>query len=193
MTESSKGSFSFITVDEERFAYRLDREHDTAYLWRVADNFDSPFSHIEAIRRAAGQVTAETGAANILCCAAPSPESFDRTEDSERIQVFDRRVTEALTALGADPSEASEIFYYVGMPSDWRGAMWAAALIAERSPMPTKAHKEFMQRIAAICRFVAISMIATGSFNWCLAVGNRVLDEAVHRFRDGLRAELNTP
>lgn len=155
---------------------------DDVVFWRVTNNFSEPYLPTSLITRAAARIRKETGRKRVAFSAAPAPEYFDRAIDSERIAQFNVRVVRALTALGIEPERAEEVFSYVGMGSEWRGAMWSAASLAESVPARAQWQSDLIQRIATVCRFMPMSMAIDGLFPWVLAIGSRVLEEAVTEF-----------
>lgn len=180
---------SSIYLGEQQFCYRTNEEQSTAFFWPAGGGYSHEFLPTGTIARAATKIKKITGLQNACVAASPAPEQYDEVDDRERIGCFNRRVIAALVALGADEHEAEHIFDYVGMPSEWRGAMWRAATIAERLPQRTQAHTDLMQRITTVCRFMPMTMTVDGSFAWSLAVGNRALADAVQEFHFSLQSE----
>jgi hypothetical protein len=154
------------------------------FFWVDCDNFDPPFVPVTTIDQAALKILKRTKRSNAFFSAAPAPEHFDPTPDDERIDGCNERICAALVLLGATEAQAKEAFWGVGMPSEWRGALAAssslARALASSETNVGRGRQELAWRVATICDFVRMSMTVDGSFKWILAVGSRLLADAIN-------------
>lgn len=174
-----------LSVGREDFVFRADAGNGEVHFWRDLGSHDQPFVAIATLTRAAAAIRKATGAKKLSFGSAPAPEHFDQSSSEERVPTFNTRLVRALKAVGVPAQQAEGLFNYVGMPSEWRGAMQQGAELAEAVPARTEAQRRFAQRISTVCRFMPIAMENNnGLFKWILAVGSQALENGTQRFEE---------
>lgn len=175
---------SHVRVGDSDFFYREERRPNAVFFWTNPGSYNEPFIDASLILKAAAELMETTGRERAFFPAVAAPEHFDGSADVHQVSLFDERLTKALIALGVPRSRISVIFAHVGMPSEWRGAMWRAAELAEHVAIHDEAHGDLRLRIMTVCRFMPMAMTVNGPFKWVLAVGSRVLVDAVEHFKE---------